>query len=408
MAIPRTRWVYWACGILVLAAVTGFLVFHRSKPSDASAKAGRGANSAQNGVPVDVVQAEKTRFPAYLNGLGSVQSFNTVTIRSRVDGEIVTVAFKEGRTVKQGDLLLQIDPRPYQAALDQTVAKKSQDDSSLQNAKLDLQRYDQLAHSEGASRQQRDTQAALVQQLTAQIASDQASIASAQVQLDYTSIKSPINGRVGFAMVTLGNIVHAADTTGIVTITQVQPIAAVFTAPEDQLPAIEKAFAAQPVEVTAWSSDGQQKLAAGALAVINNQVDQATGTIQLKASFENNDSALWPGQSVSTRLLLKTLDDVVVIPDGAVQRGPDGYYAYVIGNDDKAKMQDIKVNQIADGRAVIDNGVMPGDRVVVSGQYRLQDGTKVAANDQTPRTRQAADGYQRAAAGAAQPVPAKD
>ena len=244
-----------------------------------------------------------------------------------------------------------------------------------------------------------------MQQLTAQVAADQASIASARVQLDYTSINSPISGRVGFAMVTLGNVVHAADTTGIVTITEVQPIAAVFTAPEDQLPAIEKAFAAHPVEVTALSSDGQQKLASGSLAVINNQVDQTTGTIQLKASFENKDNALWPGQSVSTRLLLKTLDDVVVIPDGAVQRGPNGYFTYIVGDDDKAKMTDIKVNQIADGRAVIDDGVKAGDRLVVSGQYRLQDGTKVAINDQTPRTKAAKADPPATSGGVASPRP---
>jgi multidrug efflux system membrane fusion protein len=410
MAPPRVRRVLWAGGALIVAGLAILLIFHHGKPAGGSAKGGKGRESAQNAapVPVDVVRAEKTRFPVYLNGLGSVQSFNTVTVRSRVDGQIVKVEFKEGQLVKQGDLLLQIDPLPYQALLDQAVAKKSQDDASLQNARLDLQRYEQLAHAEGASRQQRDTQAALVQQLTAQVAADQASIASARVQLNYTSIKSPITGRVGFAMVTLGNVVHASDTTGIVTITQVQPIATVFTAPEDQLPAIEKAFAANPVEVTVLSSDGQQKLAVGSLAVINNQVDQATGTIQLKASFENKDNALWPGQSASTRLLLKTLDDVVVIPDGAVQRGPNGYFTYIVGDDDKAKMTDVKVNQIADGRAVIDDGVKAGDRLVVSGQYRLQDGSKVAINDQTPRNRQAAGNNAPATSGASPPSPAKD
>jgi multidrug efflux system membrane fusion protein len=245
-----------------------------------------------------------------------------------------------------------------------------------------------------------------VQQLTAQVAADDASITSARVQLDYTSIHAPIAGRAGFAMVTLGNVVHAVDQSGIVTITEVQPIAAVFTASEDQLPAIEKAFSARPVEVSALSSDGRQKLAVGTLAVINNQVDQATGTIQLKASFENKDNALWPGQSVSTQLLLQTLQDVVVIPDAAAQRGPNGYFTYVVGNDDKAAMKDIKVNRIAEGRAVIDDGVRAGDRVVVSGQYRLQDGSKLAINDQTPRTRQAAEDNRRASTAA--PAPAKD
>jgi multidrug efflux system membrane fusion protein len=299
-------------------------------------------------VPVDVVRAETNRFPVYLPGLGTVQSFNTVTVRSQVDGQIVQIAFKEGQMIKAGDLLVQIDQRSYQAALDQAVAKKSQDDANLQNAKLDLQRYDELAHAEGASRQQRDTQAALVQQLTVQVAADQASIASARVQLDYTSIRSPITGRVGFALVTLGNVVHASDSTGITTVTEVQPIAAVFTAPEDQLPAIAKAFNRGPVEVVALSSDGKQRLASGTLAVINNQVDPATGTISLKASFENKDNALWPGQSVSTRLLVQTLDDVVVIPESAVQRGPDGFFAYMVGDDNKSTMRAIKVNRVGD------------------------------------------------------------
>jgi multidrug efflux system membrane fusion protein len=409
MAPRRKQWAIWAGGGAIAAVAAVLLLWHfHGSTSDKAAQRPGGRGSAQDSgpVPVDVVRADKARFPVYLRGLGTVQSFNTVTVRSRVDGEIVQVAFKEGQLIKQGDLLAQIDPRPYQAVLDQAMAKKSQDDANLQNARLDLQRYEQLAHTEGASRQQRDTQAALVQQLTAQVAADQAAIASAQVQLDYTTLRAPISGRVGFALVTLGNVVHAADQTGIVTITEVQPIAAVFTASEDQLPAIEKAFSARPVEVSVLSSDGQRKLAVGTLAVINNQVDQATGTIQLKASFENKNNALWPGQSVSTQLLLQTLQDVVVIPDGAVQRGPNGYYTYLVGDDGKAVMKDIKINQIADGRAVIDDGIKAGDRVVVSGQYRLQDGSKLAINDQTPRTRQAAEDNRRA--NAAPSAPAKD
>jgi multidrug efflux system membrane fusion protein len=395
VALWRAPWAVWAGSGAIVVALAAVLIWHfhggSAGDSTKSAKqAGEGGGAAQAAaIPVDVARADKTRFAVYLQSLGTVQSFNMVTVRSRVDGAIVKIAFKEGQVVHQGDTLLQIDPLPYQAALDQAVAKKSQDDASLQNARIDLQRYDQLAHAEGASRQQRDTQAALVQQLTAQVAGDQAAIASARVQLDYTTIHSPITGRVGFALVTMGNVVHATDQTGIVTITEVSPIAAVFTAPEDKLPAIEKAFNAGPVEVAALNSDGKEKLALGTLAVINNQVDQATGTIQLKATFDNKDNALWPGQSVATQLLLQTLDDVVVIPDTAVQRGPNGFFAYVIGDDNKATMRSIKVNQIAGGRAVIDDGLKPGDRVTISGQYRLQDGAKVVANDQTPLTRQA-------------------
>ena len=337
-------------------------------------------------VPVDIVRAEKTSFPVYLRGLGSIQSFNMVTVRSRVDGEIVKVNFKEGQMVAEGDLLVQIDPRPYQATLDQATAKRGQDQATLENAKLDLQRIETLikSASPAASRQQLDTQTSLVNQLTAQVAADDAAIRSAEVQVDYTGIRSPITGRAGFALVTLGNVVHASDATGIVTITQTDPISAVFTAPEDQLQAISDAFSAGRVEVTALSSDGGEPLATGSLAVINNQVDQATGTIQLKATFDNKGNKLWPGQSVSTQLLLRNLQDVVVIPGDGVQTGPNGYYAYVIGDDNKATMKNIKVGAMDNGQAVILAGIEPGDRLVVSGQYRLQNGSVVAANDRTP------------------------
>jgi len=311
-----------------------------------------------------------------------------VTIRSRVDGEIVQVNFKEGQTVAAGELLVQIDPRPYQALLDQATAKKGQDEAMLANAKLDLQRVETLIRSASgaASRQQLDTQTALVNQFTAQVAADDASIRSAQVQVDYTGIRAPITGRAGFALVTLGNVVHANDTTGIVTITQTDPIAAVFTAPEDQLQAIHEAFNAGPVEVAAQDAGGGATLATGRLAVINNQVDQATGTIQLKATFENKDNKLWPGQSVSTQLLLRTLQNVVVIPDEALQRGPSGFFVYVIGDDNKAAMKEVKVGQLDHEGAVITSGLDSGEKLVVSGQYRLQNGTTVAANDRTPRS----------------------
>jgi multidrug efflux system membrane fusion protein len=383
----RRAWVVVA-GIILIAAISASMFFRGGDAAgQASPKAGAGRNAAQNTrVPVDVTHAEQASFPVYLRGLGSIQSFNTVSLRSRVDGEIIKVNFHEGQMVAEGDLLVQIDPRPYQAMLDQAVAKKGQDEALLANAKLDLERYETLVKSSGAaSRQQVDTQASRVRQFAAQVAADDAAIRSTQVQLDYTTIRSPIAGRVGFTLATLGNVVHAGDATGIVTITQTDPIAAVFTAPEEQLPAIDQAYKAGPVEVVALSSDGQQTLATGTLAVINNQVDQATGTIQLKATFENAANTLWPGQSVSTQLLLRTLQNVVVIPEDALQRGPNGYFTYVVGNDDKASMKQVKVEQIAGGRAVITAGVQPGERLVVSGQYRLQNGSTVAANDRTPR-----------------------
>jgi multidrug efflux system membrane fusion protein len=387
--LRKKKFTRFVLGGVLIAIVGTAVIYVRDNKNSArrDAPQARAGNAQQAGpVPVDVVTAEKTSFPVYLRGLGSIQSFNMVTVRSRVDGEIVKVNFKEGQMVAEGDLLVQIDPRPYQATLDQASAKRGQDQATLENAKLDLQRVETLIRSSSpaASRQQLDTQTSLVHQLTAQVAADEASIRSAQVQLDYTSIRAPITGRAGFALITLGNVVHASDATGIVTITQTDPIAAVFTAPEDQLQAISDALSAGGVEVAALSSDGGESLATGSLSVINNQVDQATGTIQLKATFVNQDNKLWPGQSVSTQLLLRTLQDVVVIPGDGVQTGPNGYYAYVIGKDNKAAMKNIKIGPMDNGQAVIFGGIEPADRVVVSGQYRLQNGTVVAAKDRTP------------------------
>ncbi len=341
-------------------------------------------------VPVTVVEARQMSFPVYLDSLGTMQPLNTVQLRSRVDGTIVRLAFKEGQIVNAGDLLVQIDPRPFQAQLDQATAKKSQDEANLQNATLDLQRYDTLVKSQTGSRQQRDTQASQVAQLKALVQADAAAIESARLQVEYAAIRAPISGRVSFANVTLGNVVHAADTTSIVSIVQVQPISVVFTEPEQELPAINRAFSAGPVDVTALTSDGKQTLAHGVLSVLNNQIDATSGTIQLKATFENKDNTLWPGMSVTTRLLVRTLDRALVVPDKAIERGPDGFYLYVIDQQNKAMRHNVEVGPMADGQAVIESGISAGDRIVTEGQYRLNNGVAVAANDQTPATAHAA------------------
>jgi multidrug efflux system membrane fusion protein len=341
-------------------------------------------------VPVQTIRAEQTKFPVYLDSLGTVQPINSVLIRSRVDGPIISVAFKEGQLVRKGDLLVQIDPRPFQAQLDQAVAKKAQDEANLQNALLDLERYTQLAANNNGSRQQRDTAAATVQQLKALIQGDQAAIDSAQLNVEFSSIRAPISGRASFNQLTLGNIVHATDTTGIVTIDQVQPISAVFTAPEDQLTRIFKASNQRSLEATAVSSDGTQVLGHGSLAVLNNQVDTSSGTVQLKANFDNTDNALWPGLSVNVRLLLETMANAVVVPDSALERGPNGYYVYVVDGHSKAGRRDVKVGPMTDHRAVIAQGLAANEQVVTDGQYRLDNGVRVAATDQTPPAQRAA------------------
>jgi membrane fusion protein, multidrug efflux system len=367
-----TRWILLA----LVVAGTGYYGWQRFHGENKEAAANSAQKATRNAIRVNVATVEKTDFPVYLTSLGTVQAFNTVLVRSRVDGQIDKIAFKEGQLVKQGDLLTEIDPRPYQATLDQAKAKKDQDEANLANTNLDLQRFVKLG--EFATRQQLDTQRSNVSQLTAQIAADVAAIANAQTQLDYTAIKAPISGVVGLRQVDVGNIVNASTQTGIVTITQIEPIAVIFTAPEDQLPDIKDAQGANPLKTIAITTDGKRPLAEGTLAVVNNQVDSTSGTIRLKAIFENKDHALWPGQSVSTRLLVKTLKDAAVVPDEAVQHGTSGLYAFVVGQDNKAELRKVKVSQSIDGRSVIEQGLSPGEKVITAGQFKVAPGTLVS------------------------------
>jgi multidrug efflux system membrane fusion protein len=333
------------------------------------------APPAAPAVPVQATVATKRDVPVYLTGLGTVQAFNTVTVKTRVDGELQKVAFTEGQDVKAGDLLAQIDPRPFQATLDQATAKKVQDEAQLANAKVDLQRFASLATRDFATKQQLDTQKALVAQLQAQIEGDQAAIDSARTQLDYATITSPISGRTGIRLLDQGNIVHATDTTGLVVVTQLQPISVIFTLPEDQLPSVKTAMASGPVTILAMSRDGKQ-LADGTLALVDNQIDQSTGTIRLKGTFANRDGALWPGEFVNIRLLASTAHNAVTVPSAALQRGPDGYYAYVVKPDGTVEMQPLEIGQIAAGTAIVDSGLSAGEQVVTAGQYRLQPGAR--------------------------------
>src|SRR5579863_6558357 len=378
-----TRWILLAL-VIAGAGYYGWQRFHGENQQAAANGAQKGP--PRNAVRVSVATVEKADFPVYLTSLGTVQAFNTVLVRSRVDGQIDKIAFTEGQLVKQGDLLAEIDPRPYQAVLDQAKAKKEQDEANLANVNLDLQRYIKLG--EFATRQQLDTQRSSVSQLTAQIAADAAAIDNAQTQLDYTDIKAPITGVVGLRQVDVGNIVNASAQSGIVTITQIEPIAVIFTAPEDQLPDIKDAQGAAPLKTIALTTDGNRPLAEGKLAVVNNQVDTTSGTIRLKAVFENKDHALWPGQSVSTRLLVQTLKGATVVPDDAIQHGTEGLYAYIVNQDNKAELRKVKVSQSIDGRSVIEDGLSPGQQVITSGQFKVQPGTlvstAVASSDGAP------------------------
>lgn len=368
MAATRTfRWILLIVALLCGGSL-GWWYLHPRNSNIAAQSSGR-----SSGIPVTVTTVKKTDFPVYLQGLGTVQGFNTVVVRTRVDGQVDKIAFKEGQLVKQGDLIAQIDPRPFQATLDQAKAKKDQDEASLANANLDLKRYTELG--EFATRQQLDTQRATVRQGTAQIEADAAAIANAQTQLDYTTIRAPIAGVTGFRQVDQGNIVNASTQTGIVTIAQIEPIAVIFTAPEERLPDIKAAMAAHTCKVIALSIDGKKMLSEGTLSLINNQVDTTSGTIRLKAVFDNADHALWPGQSVSTRLLLDTVKDAVVVSDDAVQHGANGLYAYVVGPDNKAELHQITTGASTNGQTIIEKGLAPGQDVIVSGQYRVQPGT---------------------------------
>lgn len=372
--MTKLRLFRWIVVIAVVGAGGGYLGWQHFHKGNAK-QAAEADHAGDQGVPVTVATAESADFPVYLDGLGTVQGFNTVVVRTRVDGQIDRIAFKEGQLVSQGDLLAQIDARPFQAALDQAKAKKDQDEANLANAKLDLQRYTKLG--EFATRQQTDTQRSTVQQLTAQIEADTAAIANAQTQLDYTTIKAPIAGVTGFRLVDQGNIVNASTQTGIVNIAQIEPIAVIFTAPEEQLPQIKAALAVAPPKVVAMSTDGKRVLSTGSLALINNQVDTTSGTIRLKAVFDNKDHGLWPGQSVSTRLLVETLKNVVVVPDEAVQHGTDGLYVFVVDQGNKADIRKVKVSQSGDGHSVVDEGLSAGQRVVVAGQLKVRPGGTV-------------------------------
>jgi membrane fusion protein, multidrug efflux system len=365
----------WIAGVVLLAAVALIVwrvIVHK--------RAEAAAHAPPPAIAVDAAAVTHADVPIYLTGLGTVQAFYTVTVTARVDGELQKIAFTEGQTVHKGELLAQIDPRPNQAAYDQAIATKAKDAAQLANSKRDLDRYTTLQPEDLASKQTVDTQHALVDQLTAQLQVDQALIDNAHTQLEYTRIASPIDGRTGIRLVDPGNIVHAAATTGIVVITQVQPISVIFTLPEEDLPAISAALAAGRVQVTTLSRDGGTVLDQGTLALVDNQIDQATGTARLKATFANPRNTLWPGQYVNARVLVRTTHNALTLPTTAVQLGPNGPFTYVVTANSTVEVRPLKIGDESGGMTVVNSGLALNERVVTSNQYRLQAGTHVRVN----------------------------
>jgi multidrug efflux system membrane fusion protein len=363
--------------LAVLAAVAAALVYVTVMPGVQKQAAGRRAKmQADAPVPVVDAPARTADVPVYLNGVGTARARNTVTVRPQVDGKILSIRFKEGQEVKRGDVLALIDPATYQAQLDQAKAKKALDESLLANAQRDLARYAQLAANVVAQKTI-DTQRALVEQFSAQIKLDDAAIANAQAYLDYTTIVSPIDGRTGIRMVDEGNLVRAADV-GIVMIAEIKPIAVIYTLPQQQLAQINAAQARGPVTVEALDADGKTVLDRGTLQVVDNQVDQTTGTVRMKAEFPNTNLQLWPGQFVNVRILTETLSQVVVIPTPAVQRGPNGTFAYVIQDEQRVALRLITVGLQTETTAVVTKGIAASERVVTTGFSRLKDGARVA------------------------------
>lgn len=378
----KSGWL-WLLALIVLAG--GAYYYYKTRPSSESKAAPPpGARAAALGpVSVAVTTALKQNVPYYLSGLGSVTAFNTVTVKSRVDGELQKVNFKEGQFVHEGELLAEIDPRPFQVALEQMEGQLFRDQAQLNNARVDFKRYDQLAKEGVIASQQVDTQNAMVAQLEGAVRADQAQIDNEKLQLTYCKITAPLTGRVGLRLVDQGNMIRATDPNGLVVITQVQPIAVLFTLPEDNLPEVIQHMKSEELGVEAYSRDDQTKLATGKLLTVDNQIDPTTGTVRFKAAFENRDLSLWPNQFVNTRLMLAVRKDAIVVPLAAIQRGTQGSYVYTV-KAGKANMQPVNVDLTQGNIALIASGVSVGDQVVVDGQERLQSGTPVEVHETSP------------------------
>ena len=383
----RKRGLIWVVFLLTIAGVTGYAVWRASQPMPAQRGQGGGGGGRGGGgrrfaglgpVPVVVSKVSRSSIPVYLNGLGNVTAFYTVTVKSRVDGQLMKVDFNEGDFVKEGQILLEIDPRPFEVQLALAQGTMARDQALLDNAKLDLSRYRQLLETNAIPKQQLDTQTALVAQYEGTIKQDQANIDNAKLQLTYAKIPAPITGVVGLRLVDPGNIIHAADANGMVVITQLQPISALFTIPEDSLPQVtQKLRAGARLPVDAYNRDNSKKLASGVLLTLDNQIDSTTGTSKLKAMFDNKDNVLFPQQFVNIRLLVDTLTNQLVVPNVAVQNGQQGTFVYVVDDDSKVHLKTVQVGVTTDRFSDITSGLSDGDRVVVDGTDRLIEGALV-------------------------------
>jgi membrane fusion protein, multidrug efflux system len=356
--------------LVVMLAGGGFWYFKKSQPAAAAVE-------LPAGVPVIAVSVTSKDVPIYLLGVGTVIAYNTDLVRSQIQGQLVQITFTEGQTVKAGDLLAQIDPRPYQTQIEQLTANRERDSAQLTNAEANLSRYTQLGDKGYATPQLVETQKAQVAQLQAAVKADQALIDQANVQLSYTRLTSAIPGITGVRQIDIGNIIHPTDPNGLVVVTQVEPISLLFTLPQSELPRIQEQIAKGPLKVIAYSQDDKIKLDEGTLLLVNNEIAQTTGTVQLKAEFANTGHRLWPGQLVNARLLLETRRNALTVAASAVQQGQKGAYVYVVAPNKTAELRPVTVAQISQGQALIDTGLKASEVVVVDGQYRLKQGSPV-------------------------------
>ncbi len=376
LAASRKLWWIWLTVVCLVAV--GFYFYFAKAPAR-SAKQGPNVRT----VPVVTVPAKKGDIRIYLSGLGSVTPLNTVTVKSRVDGQLMKVLFREGQIVNSGDLLAEIDPRPFEVQLAQAEGQMARDQALLKNAVLDLKRYQVLSEQDSISKQQLDTQEALVRQYEGAVKVDQGQIDNAKLQIVYCGITAPISGRVGLRLVDPGNIIHATDTNGLIVITQLQPITIIFSIPEDNLTEVlRKLKASQRIPVEAFNREQNQKIASGYLLTIDNQIDPTTGTVRLKAMFPNKENELFPNQFVNALLLLDTKHGTTIVPQAAIQRSPKGAFVYVVKSDQTAEVRPVGVGPSEGDDISIDKGLSPGEMVVVEGADRLREGSKVELQSQ--------------------------